>query len=86
MHQAFEIGEKLIHGMGDQSVFSFSFKRKDMAFPMKTKSSLSIEGEKVHVDSAMLFQRLIVIYRNCQQHFDTKYKTKVIVRSRRSNE
>ena len=59
MHQVFEIGEKLICGMSNQLVFSFSFKRKDMVVPMKTKSLLSIEGEKIHVDSALLFQRLI---------------------------
>ena len=62
VHQAFEIGEKLIRGMSNQLVFSFSFRGKDMVLPMKTKSSLSIEGEKIHVDSALLFQRLIVVY------------------------
>ena len=36
--------------------------RKDMVVPMKTKLSLSIEGEKIHVDSALLFQRLIAVY------------------------
>ena len=48
--------------MSNQLVFSFSFKRKDMVVPMKTKSSLSVEGEKIHVDSALLFQRLIAVY------------------------
>ena len=33
-----------------------------MVVPMKTASSLSIEGEKIHVDSALLFQRLIAVY------------------------
>ena len=47
--------------MSNQLVFSFSFKRKDMVVLMKTKSSLSIEGEKIYVDSALLFQRLIAI-------------------------
>ena len=62
VHQAFKIGEKLNRGMSNQLVFSFSFKCKDMVVPMKTKSLLSIEGEKIHVDSALLFQRFIVIY------------------------
>ena len=62
MHQAFEIGGKLIRGMSNQLVFSFSFKHMDMLGPMKTKSLLSIEGEKIHVDSALLFQRLIAIH------------------------
>ena len=62
VHQAFETGEKLICGMSNQLVFSFSFKRKGTVVPMKTKSSLSIEGEKIHVESALLFQRLIAVY------------------------
>ena len=33
-----------------------------MVVLMKTKSSLSVEGEKIHVDSALFFQRLIVVY------------------------
>ena len=33
-----------------------------MVVLMKTKSSLSIEGEKIHIDSALLFQRLIAVY------------------------
>ena len=62
MHQAFEIGQKLICGMSNQLIFIFSFNRKDMVVPVKTKSLLSIEREKIHVDSALLFQRLIVVY------------------------
>ena len=57
MHQAFEIREKLICGMSKNMS-----KHKDMVVPMKTKSSLLIEGEKIHVDSALLFQRLIAVY------------------------
>ena len=62
VHQAFKIGEKLIRGMSNQLVFSFSFKCKEMVVPMKTKSLLSIEGEKIHVDSALLVQRFVAIY------------------------
>ena len=62
LDQAFEIGEKLIRGMSNQFLFSFSFKRKDMVVLIKTKSLLSIEVENVHVDSALLFQRLIAVY------------------------
>ena len=48
--------------MSNQLIFIFSSKRKDMVVPMKTKSLLSIEREKIHVDSALLFQRLIAVY------------------------
>ena len=62
VHQAFEIREKLIHEMSNQLLFSFSFRCKDLVVPMKTKSSLSMEGEKIRADSALLFQRLIAVY------------------------
>ena len=52
----------MIERMTGLSVFSFAFKRKDMAVQMKTKSSVMIEGEKVDVDPQLLFQRLITIY------------------------
>ena len=48
--------------MSNQLIFSFSFKRKDMVVPMKTKLSLSNEREKIDVGSALLFQRLIAVY------------------------
>ena len=62
VHQASEIGEKLICGMSNQFVFSFSFKHKDMVVPVKAKSLLSIEGENIHGYSTLLFQRLIAVY------------------------
>ena len=62
VHQAFEIGEKLICGVSNHLVFSFSFICKVMVLPMMTKSSLSIEAEKSHVDPALLCQRLIAVY------------------------
>ena len=37
VHQAFEIGEKLICGMKNQLVFSFPFRHKDMVVPMRDK-------------------------------------------------
>ena len=36
VHQAFEIGEKLIHRMSNPYVLSFSFKRKDILVLVKT--------------------------------------------------
>ena len=48
--------------MSNQLVFSFSFKRRDIVVPIKITSSLSIEREKIHADSALLFQRLNAVY------------------------
>jgi hypothetical protein len=60
VHQAYAIGEKQIQEMCGQDVYSFSYKRKSMAVTMKTKSTVSIEGENVL--SELLFQRLIAVY------------------------
>ena len=57
-----DIGEKQVISMSGPNVFDFSFKKKDMVITMKTKSVMSIDGESVHVDSTLLFQRLITVY------------------------
>ena len=62
VHKAHDIGEGLVQSMARQNVFSFGYKKKDRVIQMKTKSTVSIEGEKVHVDSTLLFQRLIAVY------------------------
>ena len=54
VHQVFEIGEKLIRGRSNQLALSFSFKRKEKLVLMKRISLLPINGEKIHVDSALL--------------------------------
>ena len=48
--------------MADHTVIDFAYKKKDMVIQMKTKSMISIEGEKIRVDSALLFKRLIAVY------------------------
>ena len=58
-----DIGEKQVISMSGPNVFDFSFKKKDMVITMKTKSVMSIDGESVHVDSTLLFERLIAVYR-----------------------
>ena len=62
VHQAFQIGEKLIRRMSNQLVFILSFKCKDMVVPMNTTASLSIEGKTIYVGSTLSFQKLIAVY------------------------
>ena len=62
VHKAHSLGEALVSSMAGIDVFSFAYQKKDRVIQMKTKSMVSIEGEKVHVDSGILFQRLIAVY------------------------
>ena len=43
-------------------IYTYSFKKTSMAVIMKTKSTVSIESKKVHIDSELLFQRLSAVY------------------------
>ena len=61
VYNAKEVGEKIIQSMVGQDVFSYSFTRKDMVTTMKSKSSVEIDAELVHVDPMLLFQRLILL-------------------------
>ena len=61
VYNAKDVGEKIIHSMVGQYVFSYSFTRKDMVTTMKSKSSIEIDSELVHVDPMLLFQRLILV-------------------------
>ena len=62
VHRAFEIRKSLSMKWVISYFSVFSFNRKDKVVPMNTKSSISIEGKKIRVNSALLCQRLIVVY------------------------
>ena len=47
---------KSMHGI---SVYDYSFKKKNKAVTMKLRSTVQLDGEVVHVDPQLLFQRLI---------------------------
>ena len=49
---------KSMHGI---SVYDYSFKKKEKAMNMKVSSTVELDGEVVHVDPQLLFQRLITI-------------------------
>ena len=52
------IGNQIISNMVGETVEKFSFKRKDQVVTLASKSALKIDGEAVHVDPQLLFQRL----------------------------
>ena len=59
-HKAHSIGETIIKNIEGTPVFSYSFKRKDMAFTMKSNSSIALGDITVQVDPQLFFQRLII--------------------------
>ena len=51
------IGNTILANMDAEE---YSFKKRDQAITMRTKSSLKIDGEAVHMDPHLLFQRLTI--------------------------
>jgi hypothetical protein len=51
------VGDKIIKSMEGKNILDFSFKRKDQVVTMSSKTSIKIDGETVHVDPQLLFQR-----------------------------
>jgi hypothetical protein len=51
------VGDKIIKSMEGRNILDFSFKRKDQVVTMSSKTSIKIDGETVHVDPQLLFQR-----------------------------
>ena len=54
------IGNTILANMDGQDAEEYSFKKRDEAITMRTKSSLKIDGEAVHMDPHLLFQRLTI--------------------------
>ena len=52
------IDHTILQKMIGQSVFEYSYKRKDMAVTMKCKSSVEHNGEIIPIHNQLLFQRL----------------------------
>ena len=50
---------EILKSMHEISVYNYSFKKKDKAVTMKVRSTAELDGEVVHVDPQLLFQRLI---------------------------
>ena len=56
-----EIGNSILIKMQNQSVFDYSFRRKDMAVTMKSRSAVEVDGEIIPIDNQLLFQRLSIL-------------------------
>ena len=63
VHEYKTIGTSIINAMVDQPVFQYSFKRKDKAKTLGHSSSMPIAPDRT-IDTALLFQRFIVISQN----------------------
>ena len=62
VYYARSLGEKLVKTMEGQGVFTFVYKKANKAKQMQSKNAVLIDGEKVSIDSTLLFQRLIAVY------------------------
>ena len=47
--------------MENKPVFTYSFKRKNVATTMKDRSSIDLDGETLSIDNNLVFQRLLII-------------------------
>ena len=56
---SFNVGMEILKSMHGISIYDYSFKKKDKAVTMKVRSTAELDGEVVHVDPQLLFQRLI---------------------------
>ena len=61
VYNAKDVGNPIIKKMIGQALLNYSYKRKDMAVIMKSKSSIVSEGETIPIDHQLLFQRLLTI-------------------------
>ena len=54
-----EEGSKVIASMTGKNVLDYNFKRTDQAVTMGIISTVKIDGDSIHVDPQLLFQRLL---------------------------
>ena len=58
--RAKEIGQKIMDSMTGIPVAQYTFKRNDQVTTIHSESSVGVDGQPIHVDPELLFQRLIV--------------------------
>ena len=58
--KAKEVGEHILDEMVGQSVLGFTFRKKNQAVTLDSRSSVKIDDELVQIDPQLLFQRLII--------------------------
>ena len=61
VHESKAIGKKILASMEGNAVDSYTFRKKDQAVTMDTKSVIKIHDEHVQVDPQLLFQRLVTV-------------------------
>ena len=58
---AHTVGSAILKSMEGKTSDEHTFRRKDQAVTLGTKSSILIDGEEVQIDPQLLFQRLIIV-------------------------
>ena len=57
-YKAVEIGSNILQAMIGKNIFDYSFKKSSQAVTPTTTQTVTLDGETVHVDPQLLFQRL----------------------------
>jgi hypothetical protein len=60
-----QIGVRILESMTGQKVFEYSFKKKNEAVTLASKTAVKIQGELVQIDPQLLFQRLVTAGAQC---------------------
>ena len=65
--QADTMGQNILENMEGQTTSDYTFKKKDQAITLGTKSAVNIDGETMQVDPQLLFQRLTIAAKASQE-------------------
>lgn len=60
-YKAVEIGNTILQAMGGKNAFDYSFKKSSQAVTPTTTPTVTLDGETVHIEPQLLFQRLTAI-------------------------
>ena len=55
VYNSFEIGNKILLNMENKPVFTYSFKRENVATTMKNRSSIDLDGETLLINNNLHF-------------------------------
>ena len=61
VNTAHSVGAATLKSMELETSDEHTFSRKDQVVTLDTRSSINIDGEEVHVDPQLIFQRLITV-------------------------
>ena len=68
------IGLQVIEDMENKNVSDYVFRKKNQAVTLGSKHNIKVDGEEVHVDSQLLFQRLVAVSESAQDDVEDLFR------------